>query len=103
MITEEVARTTRMPAMSTVDQLALALAELRELVDEARGSAAAFDVQVQSPQSSWLQGTGSSEEHLDHLGRLGEVGTTWFVVQPPGDSVDAAVEGLERYAALVGL
>lgn len=99
MISEEVARTTRMPAMSTVEQFATGVRELRELV----GDGAAVDVQVHSPQSAWLQGEGSQQEHLDHLGALEQAGATWFVVQPPGSSVDAAVEGLERYAQLVGL
>jgi hypothetical protein len=26
---------------------------------------------------------------------------TWFVVQPPGDSVDAAVDGVRRYGELL--
>jgi probable F420-dependent oxidoreductase len=60
MISEELARTTRMPPMSTVEQLAASV-------------------------------------------ELEQAGAGWFVVRPPGSSVEAAVEGLERYAALLGL
>ncbi|MDT7550070.1 MAG: hypothetical protein QOJ55_1206 [Solirubrobacteraceae bacterium] len=104
MISEEVARTTRMPAMSTVEQLATAVAELQQLVEAAQGPGAPVEVQVQGPQSSWLHAGGTSpQEHVDHVGQLEQVGVGWFVVQPPGSSVAAAVEGLERYAALLGL
>ena len=103
MISEEVARTTRMPALTTVAELAASVAQLRELMAADRGEGAALDVQVQTPGSGWLQGADPAEQHRDHLGQLQEAGVTWFVVQPSGAGVQAAVESLERYAESFGV
>jgi alkanesulfonate monooxygenase SsuD/methylene tetrahydromethanopterin reductase-like flavin-dependent oxidoreductase (luciferase family) len=101
IIDETVAKTTRTPALSTVEQFASAVAEVRELASAARGTDASLEVQVQTPQSRWSPEARSAEEHRDHLGRLAEAGATWFVIQPPNSSIDATVEGLERYGELL--
>jgi probable F420-dependent oxidoreductase len=102
MIDETLARTTRTPALSSVEQLAAAVAELRESAAVAQGEGAPVDVQVQTPYSRWSPGSGSDEEHRDHLGRLAEAGATWFVLRPPGEGVQAAVESLDAYGELIG-
>jgi alkanesulfonate monooxygenase SsuD/methylene tetrahydromethanopterin reductase-like flavin-dependent oxidoreductase (luciferase family) len=102
MIDETLARTTRTPALGNVEQLAAAVADLRDLAAAARGAEARVDVQVQTPYSRWSPDAGSAEEHRDHLGRLAEAGETWFVLRPPGSGVQAAVESLEAYGELVG-
>jgi len=91
IVSEEVAATTRMPVLS-VAALAEQVATLREANPEAF-------VQVQTPHCDVLRGGPSPEEHRQHLGELAEAGVDSFVVQLPVDSVDAAVEGLERYLA----
>lgn len=98
LIDEDLSRTTRTRAIGTVKELAEAISSVREEAAAVRGADARLDVQVQSPQSGWLQTTGSVEEHRDHLGRLVEAGATWFVIQPPGDSVAATTDALARYA-----
>jgi probable F420-dependent oxidoreductase len=101
LIDEDLSRTTRTPALSTVEQLATAVTELREITAAVRGEQTHIDVQVQTPHSGWLQNGGSAEEHRDHLGRLADAGVTWFVVRLPAGSVEAAVEGAHRYGELL--
>ena len=103
LIDEQLAQTTRTAALTTIEQLRSAVAEVRELAAHTRGEAATVDVQVQSPQSEWLRGESAVEEHLDHLDQLAGAGVDWFVIQPPSGSVEACIEGLERYAQTVGL
>jgi probable F420-dependent oxidoreductase len=91
IVSEEVAATTRMPVL-TVPALAEQVATLREANPTAL-------VQVQTPQCEVLRGGWSVEQHRQHLGELAEAGVDSFVVQLPVDSVEAAVEGLERYLA----
>ena len=45
-----------------------------------------------------MQRCGSAEEHRDHLGQLADAGVDSFVLRPPGDDLDRAVEALHRYA-----
>ncbi|MFG1947089.1 LLM class F420-dependent oxidoreductase [Nonomuraea sp. NPDC048826] len=92
MTTGELARTVRTPAITTVEQLAGHVAEVREL------AAGPIDVQVRTPAHAFMIDGGSVEEHRDHLGRLAEAGVTSFVVQPPAASVAATVEALHGYA-----
>ncbi|MGH3299689.1 MAG: hypothetical protein ACRDP7_48680, partial [Trebonia sp.] len=51
-------------------------------------------------QAGFMQrpGANSAEEHRDHLGQLAEAGVDHFVLRPPGDSLDQAVEALQQYA-----
>ncbi|MGH3299888.1 MAG: hypothetical protein ACRDP7_49695, partial [Trebonia sp.] len=51
-------------------------------------------------QAGFMQrpGANSAEEHRDHLGQLAEAGVDHFVLRPPGDSLDHAVEALQQYA-----
>ena len=45
----------------------------------------------------FAQRPGSAEEHRDHLA---DAGVDSFVLRPPGDSVDHAVEALHQYAEM---
>jgi probable F420-dependent oxidoreductase len=101
MVSPEVARTSRTPGIATVAELA---ARIREVRDAAANGAAAsmptgpLTIQVHTPQAGFMQRPGSAEEHRDHLGQLAEAGVDRFVLRPPGDSLDHAVEALQRYA-----
>lgn len=86
------ARTTRTPAITSVEQLARYVREVREMAGRP------IDVQVRTPAHRFMIDGGSADEHRDHLGRLAEAGVTSFVVQPPGASVQATVEALHAYA-----
>ena len=104
MVSPEVARTSRTPGIATVAELA---ARIREVRDAAAANGAAssmttgpLTIQAHTPQAGFMQrpGLNSAEEHRDHLGQLAEAGVDRFVLRPPGDSLDHAVEALQRYA-----
>ncbi|KJE20038.1 oxidoreductase [Frankia torreyi] len=104
MIPDSIASTTRTPALTSFAQLRSAVTEVNELASRERGRDVTVDVQLQSLQSTWLQDpNGSPDEHLDFLGQARDAGATWFVVQPPGHSVAACIDALERYADVVRL
>ncbi|WP_019875870.1 LLM class F420-dependent oxidoreductase [Sporichthya polymorpha] len=90
--TPEEAASIRSPQISTVEELGAQIAEVRE--------AAGRDLflQTHTPQTAYLSGGFSVEEHRDHLGRLAEAGVGHFVVRPTGASVEAVVDELHTYA-----
>lgn len=103
MVSPEVARTSRTPGIATVAELAAQVKEVRDAA-AARGTAPLI-IQVHTPQAGFMQRRGqvsdeehSAEEHRDHLGQLADAGVDSFVLRPPGDSVDHAVEALHQYA-----
>jgi probable F420-dependent oxidoreductase len=103
MVSPEVARTSRTPGIATVAELAAQVKEVRDAAAAASGapasmSTAPLTIQVHTPQAGFMQQPGSAEEHRDHLGQLAEAGVDSFVLRPPGDSVDHAVEALHQYA-----
>jgi probable F420-dependent oxidoreductase len=113
MVSPEVARTSRTPGISTVAELAAKIKGVRDAAEAVFGPAAAaasgtaaaaangtaaLTIQVHTPQAGFMQRPGSAEEHRDHLGQLAEAGVDSFVLRPPGDSLDHAVEALQRYA-----
>ncbi len=99
MVSPEVARTSRTPAIATVAELAARVREVRDAAARASETAAPLTIQVHTPQAGFMQQPGSAAEHQDHLGQLAEAGVDSFVVRPPGDSVGHAVEALRQYAA----
>jgi len=92
MVSPEVARTSRTPGIASVAELAAQIKEVRD------AAAAPLTIQVHTPQTNFMQRPGSAEEHRDHLGQLAGAGVDSFVLRPPGDSVDHAVEALHEYA-----
>jgi probable F420-dependent oxidoreductase len=99
LVGPEVAQTTRTPALATIEQLAVRIAEVRERATVEQGEGTRIQIQVQTPECRYLgRSTGSIEEHRDHLGRLADAGVESFVLQPPGDSVARTVEALHGYA-----
>ena len=98
MVSPEVARTSRTPGIASVAELAAQIKEVRDAAAAANGAAVPLTVQVHTPQTNFMQRPGSAEEHRDHLGQLAGAGVDSFVLRPPGDSVDHAVEALHEYA-----
>jgi probable F420-dependent oxidoreductase len=98
MVSPEVARTSRTPGIATIAELAAGIKGVRAAAAAVNGPAAPLTVQVHTPQAGFLQRPGSAEEHRDHLGQLAEAGVDAFVLRPPGDSADHAVEALHEYA-----
>lgn len=89
---EELARTTRMPAITSVEQLAVEIADLRRLLAEAGRDPASIAVQALTPYSA-VSAAPVQQLH-DHIGELSEVGVTHFVVRTPADSIAAATDAL---------
>jgi probable F420-dependent oxidoreductase len=93
------AKTNRTALLDTPGKLAAAVEQLREfLVAEGRDPAA-VDVQVETPQAGAWASENSLERHRDHLGELGAVGVTSFVVKVPGDDPQRAIDELNRYGS----
>ena len=96
------ATTTRTPTLETVDDLAGMLDHLWRHVDEAGRDPAGIDVSFGSSAG----GSPSSDDfdadaHLQGLAELRAIGVTWIGVNVPGNSIDHAVETLERYGEQV--
>jgi probable F420-dependent oxidoreductase len=98
MVRPEVAKTSRTPGIATVAELAAKIKEVRDAAAAADGTAAPLTIQVHTPQAGFMQRPGSAEEHRDHLGQLADGGVDSFVLRPPGDFVDHAVDALHQYA-----
>jgi len=98
LISETVAATTRMPALSTIAQLSAAIDELNGMLADAGRDPASVRIQVQGPPGDLLIHRQNSWEELhDWLGELAEAGVTDVVVRPPGAGVEAAVDALEEF------
>lgn len=92
------ARTTKTPALETPDDLAKMLDHLWRLVDEQGRERAEIDVCFGtdaggSPGSD----TFDAAAQLEALASLRALGVTWASVTVPGDSINHAVEALQRY------
>lgn len=97
-----IATTTKTPPLETVDDLAEMLDYLWRHVDEAGRDRADIDVSFGSSAG----GSPASDDfdaaaHLEGLAELAALGVNWSGVTVPGDSVDHAIETLERYGELV--
>jgi len=97
LIDERFAATTRTAALSTPDDLAAAVTDLRRLTEAQGRDPGTLDVQVQSRQSDVLVDGGSPAEHRSHLKDLAEAGATWFVVRVRGSGLAEATDALGRY------
>lgn len=103
MVSAEVAKTSRTPALATIEELATRIAEVRELAVAEQGAGATIQIQVQTPAGKYMTDPGSEEEHRDHLGRLAEAGVDSFVLRPPGESVAKTVDALQSYSETFGV
>jgi probable F420-dependent oxidoreductase len=85
------ARTARTVAMDTFDALAAGVEDLRRRLEAAGRDPEGVDVCFAAPRR------GDPAEHLGALEDLAGIGVTWVQVSVPGDSVQHAVEAVERY------
>lgn len=98
----QLARTAKSPVLETPDDLAVMLDELWHLLDECGRDRATIDVAFGSgaggdPGSDSFD----PEAQLAALDELAALGVTWSGVGVPGDSLDHAVEALERFGESV--
>jgi len=96
------ARTAKTPVLETVDDLAVMLDDLWRRVDEAGRDRAAIDVAFGTHEG----GSPGSEAfdaatHLAALDELAALGVTWNGIGVPADSLEHALEALERYGEQV--
>ncbi len=96
------AKTARTVALDTDERLADAIDDLRARLEAASRDPASVDIAFVNP----VGGDPSSEAfnadaHLEGFARLAALGVTWVQVGVPGDSLDHAVEALQRYGELV--
>ncbi len=92
------AKTARTVALDTPERLAEAIDDLQARVEGAGRDPSSIDIAFSTPAG----GDPSSEAfaadaHLEGLAQLSSLGITWVQVGLPGDSVEHAVETLERY------
>lgn len=96
------ATTAKTPPLETVDDLAAMVDDLWRLVDEAGRDRAGLDVSFGTPAGgSPADDAFDADTHLDGLAELATLGVTWSGVNAPGDSIEHAIETLERYGAEV--
>jgi probable F420-dependent oxidoreductase len=96
-----VARSTRTPALSTVDELRAGTADLQSLAQAAGRDPADLDVMVDAVGAAAVFTSGSADEHLTTLTELEAAGVTWVVVGVHGDDVGHALDDLAAYGERV--
>lgn len=97
-----IASTTKTPPLESVEDLALMLDHLWQVVDEAGRDRADIDV-------SYGTGAGGhpgradfdADARLEALDGLARLGVTWADVHVPGDSIEHAVEAIEQFGETV--
>jgi probable F420-dependent oxidoreductase len=95
IIGAEQSKTTRTPAIENVADLRTAIADLRQLTEQAGRDPAGIDIQVQWRE---LAVDGDPDHILRLLEQLAEVGVTWVVLNPPNSDVDRCLDALATYA-----
>ncbi len=85
------ARTARTVPMDSVDALAEGVDDLRRRLDRSGRDPEGVDVCFAAPSG------GGAGGHLGALEDLARIGVTWVQVPVPGDSVEHAVETVQRY------
>ncbi len=94
-------KTAKTPPLETVDDLAVMLDELWQLVDEAGRDRSDIDVSFGTPAGGRLDGDFNPDAHMAGLDALAKLGVTWAGVSVPGASLSESLEGLARYGESV--
>ena len=96
------AQTAKSAVLETVDDLRPMLDELWQYVDEAGRDPAEIDVAFGTGAGGDPAGDHfNPEAHLDAVTELAAHGMTWSGVGLPADSVDHAIETMQRFGELV--
>jgi probable F420-dependent oxidoreductase len=96
-IDAERSATVRTAPLATVDDLRVAIDDLRDLVVAAGRDPSTIDVQVEGPETYALLRATSLDQHRERLAELEEIGVTCLVVDTANASLTQAIESLERY------
>ncbi|HUO47881.1 MAG TPA: LLM class F420-dependent oxidoreductase [Acidimicrobiales bacterium] len=95
------AKTARTRVLETLDDLAPMLDHLHRHVEEEGRDPDGIDVAFTTGRPGPGEARFAAQDHLDALEAMAALGVTWNSVGIPGDSLDHAVEVLERYGAEV--
>jgi probable F420-dependent oxidoreductase len=95
------AKTARTIPLEGLDDLAPMLDHLWAQVDAAGRARDEIDVAFTTGLPGPADPAFDADAHLDMLGAMAALGITWSSITVPGDSIDAAVEALERYGSEV--
>jgi probable F420-dependent oxidoreductase len=95
----EFTATTRTRAISTDEEFAALIAEIKDNMAKAGRDPTALE--VGSGNSTRLSGDDSVGQHLDRLGRLADMGVTWSAFPFPTHDFRAALDGLRQYGETV--
>lgn len=96
------ARTAKTPVLETIDDLAGMLDDLWRRVGEADRDPASIDVAFMTERGgSPATDAFDADAHREGLDELADLGVTWNSVGIPGDSLEHALETVERYGEQV--
>ncbi|MEM7141379.1 MAG: LLM class F420-dependent oxidoreductase [Actinomycetota bacterium] len=92
------ATTAKTPPLETAEDLAAMLDDLWTLVDDAGRDPSEIDVSFGTPAGGRPGDDDfDAAAHLEGIDELASLGVTWAGVNAPGDSIEHAIESLERY------
>jgi probable F420-dependent oxidoreductase len=98
LMSTRLAQATRSASLSTPEELAVAIRDLKDRVYEEGRNPESIQVQVYSSESTVGGHEFSAEAHLDYLGRLAAAGANWFVVRPSAAGVAECCDSIAAYA-----
>ena len=93
----QLAQTARTRPLQTLDDLAPMLDHLRRETEAAGRDPATIDVAFTTGAAGPADPAFNADEHLSALDHMAELGVTWNSVGVPGDSLERAIEALQRY------
>jgi probable F420-dependent oxidoreductase len=93
----QLAQTARTQVLETLDDLAPMIDHLRRHLEEAGRDPASIDITFRTGLPGPVDKGFDPDAELEALGRLAGLGVTWSSTGVPGDSLDHAVEALQRY------
>jgi len=97
----QLAATARTQRLETLDDLQPMIEDLHRQTEEAGRDPATIDITFATGEPGPGEAAFSPAAHLDALGKMEAAGVTWNTTGVPGDSLDRAVEALERYGTEV--
>ena len=91
------AQTARTQVLETLDDLLPMVEHLRHHTEDAGRDPATIDIVFTTGQPGPADPRFNPAAHLEALERMASIGVTWNSVGVPGDSLDGAIEALQRY------
>jgi probable F420-dependent oxidoreductase len=93
----QLAKTARTQVLETLDDLVPMVEHLRRHTEAAGRDPAAIDIVFTTGLPGPADNAFNPAAHLAALERMAAIGVTWSSVGVPGDSLDRAIEALQRY------